>query len=169
MAEQERKKALQWHSAFYAGLQIEFAEEANYLIFENEHLLGTKPMQMDVLIVKKEEARFIKKNIGRIFRKSNIFEYKSPDDYFSIDDFYKVFGYACFYKSDVEKVDSIKTKEITITFVCERYPRNLLRHFKEELRFEVENQEQGIYYVQDSWFPIQILVTKELSVEQNLW
>ena len=63
---------LQWHPAFYAGLQIEFGAEANKLHFENEHHLGTKPKQIDVLIIKKEDATPITKNIGIIFRKHNI-------------------------------------------------------------------------------------------------
>ena len=40
---------LQWHPAFYAGIQIEFGEEAEYLEFKQEHSLGTKPKQIDVL------------------------------------------------------------------------------------------------------------------------
>lgn len=97
---EEKKSVLQWHPAFFAGLQIEFAEEAKYLEFESEHMLSSKPMQLDVLVIKKDKKRQIKKNIGRIFRTYNIVEYKSPDDSLSIDDFYKVYGYACFYKSD---------------------------------------------------------------------
>ena len=66
------EKMLQWHPAFYAGIQIELSEEADKLIYEREYNLGTKPMLIDVLI--------IKKNIGHIFRKYNIVEYKSPVD-----------------------------------------------------------------------------------------
>ncbi len=51
--EKEEKKLLQWHAAFFADIQIELAEEAQYLEFENEHMLSTKPMQLDVLIIKK--------------------------------------------------------------------------------------------------------------------
>lgn len=87
-----RTHALQWHPAFYADIQIELEEEAGLLVFENEHQLGTKPKEIDVLIVKKEAEVPIRKNIGRIFRKHNIVEYKSPTDYLSIDDFYKVYG-----------------------------------------------------------------------------
>ena len=80
--EQNREEQLlQWHSAFYAGIQIELEEEAEYLVFENEHMLGSKPMQLDVLIIKKEKERQIEKNIGRIFQTYNIVEYKSPEDY----------------------------------------------------------------------------------------
>ena len=71
---------LQWHPAFYAGIRIEFREEAEKLVFENEHQLGTKPKEIDVLIIKKNSSDRIRKNIGRIFRKHNILEYKSPDD-----------------------------------------------------------------------------------------
>ncbi len=44
-------------------------------------------------------------NIGRIFRKYNIIEYKSPVDYLGIDDFYKVYGYLGFYKADTQEED----------------------------------------------------------------
>ena len=90
--------ATYWHPAFYAGIQIELEDDADNLVFENEHQLGKKPMEIDVLIIKKETDRPVKKNIGRIFKKYNIIEYKSPDDSLSVDDFYKVYGYTCFYK-----------------------------------------------------------------------
>ena len=131
------KEVLQWHPAFYAGLQIEFEEEKDNLIFENEHQLGTKPKEIDVLIIKKEKDVPIKKNIGRIFRKHNIVEYKSPTDYLSIDDFYKVYAYACFYKADTEKQNSIPISEITITFVCKRYPGKLINHLKKVWKYQM--------------------------------
>ena len=38
MSEQKtEEKYFQWHSAFYAGIQIELEKEADCLIFENEH------------------------------------------------------------------------------------------------------------------------------------
>ena len=66
--EERPKKLLQWHPAFYAGIRIELEEEAEQLVFENEHMLSTKPMQIDVLIIKKDADRSIQKNIGQIFR-----------------------------------------------------------------------------------------------------
>lgn len=77
--------ARQWHPAFYAGLQIELSQERENLIFENEHQLGTRPKEIDVLIVKKKPDTVIHKNIGQIFKRYNIIEYKSPSDYLSID------------------------------------------------------------------------------------
>ena len=159
---------IQWHPAFYAGIQIEFGKEAKYLTFESEHLLGSKPMQIDV-IVKNEENRTLKKNIGRIFRRYNIIEYKGPGDYLSIDDFYKVYGYACFYKSDTRITDTIKIQDLTITLVSQCYPRKLIAHLRRKRGYEVKRIEPGIYRVKGDMVPIQILVTRRMSSEKNLW
>ena len=43
-----------WHPAFYADIQIELQEDADNLEFESEHQLGTNPMEIDVLIIKKK-------------------------------------------------------------------------------------------------------------------
>ena len=160
---------LQWHPAFFAGIQIELCKEEGKVSFESEHQLGTKPMLIDVLIIKKNSDEPMEKNIGRIFRKHNIVEYKSPKDYLSIDDFYKVYGYACFYKADVTKVDSIRVDEITLTFVCKGYPRKLMGHLREVRGFAVELFEAGIYYIKGDIFPIQLIVTSQLSKEENFW
>ncbi len=167
--ELKKKRVIYWHPAFYADIQIELKDEADKLTFENEHHLSKKPMQIDVLIIKKEKAGPIRKNIGRIFKKHNVIEYKSPGRSLGIDDFYKVYGYACFYKADVTRADSISAKEVTITFVSERYPRKLIRHLRTIRKYEVEKAEDGIYNVKGDVFSIQILVTKELSEKENLW
>lgn len=127
---EQKEKTIQWHPAFLAGIQIELGDEAKYLSFEAEHQLGTKQMAIDVLI-KKEKERVI--------------EYKSPTDYLSVDDFYKVYGYACFYKSDVPNVDSISIEELTITLVSTSYPRKLIRHLREVRKYQIHRAERGIF------------------------
>lgn len=170
MKEQKKEnKPLQWHPAFYAGIQIELKENADCLIFENEHQLGTKPMEIDVLIIKKNSELPIQKNIGRIFRKYNLIEYKSPDDYLSIDDFYKVYGYCCFYKADSVNVDQIKIEELTISFVCNKYPNKMIQHLQRKRGFVVETVENGIYQVKGDIIPMQIIVTSRLTKKENLW
>lgn len=160
---------LQWHPAFYASLQIELEEEADKLIFENEHQLGTKPKQIDVLIIKKNSKEQIHKNIGRIFREHNIVEYKSPDDYLSVDDFYKVYGYACFYKADAPREDSVPAEEITISFVSKSYPAKMMKHLQEVRGLDIIKGEEGIYYICNDIFLMQMIVTSKLSEETNLW
>lgn len=165
----KERSVLQWHPAFYAGIQIELSEEAEKLTFENEHQLGTKPKEIDVLIIKKSSEERIQKNIGQIFQTHNIVEYKSPDDYLSIDDFYKVYGYACFYKSDVSGADTIKAEEITISFVCRKCPRKLITHLKKVRHMRVDRHADGIYYISGDIFRMQFIITSELSEENNLW
>ena len=170
MAEETNgKKKLQWHAAFFAEIQIELAEDADKLLFENEHQLSTKPMSIDVLIIKKVKDEPIKKNIGRIFLGHNIIEYKSLDDYLSIDDFYKVVGYACIYKADVQNTDSIKGNDITVTFVCRKYPVKMMKHLQEDYGYGLEEIFGGIYYISGGMFPMQLVVTSKLSKEENFW
>lgn len=170
MATKKKTKGkLPWHSAFFAGIQIEFEEEAEKLTFENEHQLGTDPMRIDVLIIKKHTEEQIQKNIGRIFRDYNIIEYKSPEQYLSIDAFYKVLGYACFYKSDVQYVDTIKVDGITISYISKSYPRNLIKHLKSVRGYELIPKGNGIWYIEGGMFPMQLIVTSRLSKEDNFW
>ena len=170
MAKEEKApERLQWHPAFYAGIQIELEEEREKLIFENEHQLSTKPMEIDVLVIKKQPDVQIRKNIGRIFRGHNIIEYKSPEDSFSINDFYKVYGYACFYKSDTETVDEIKADDITITFVVKKFPRKMLKELQRTRNLQVVKFDKGIYHISGELFQIQIIYTAELSKENNFW
>ena len=164
----DTRKLLQWHPAFFAGIQIELKDEADNLIFEQEHPLGTKPMSIDVLI-KKEEDISIRKNIGRIFRKYNILEYKGPGDYLSVDDFYKVYGYTCFYKADALGTDTIKVDELTISLISERFPKAMVRHLKKERGYNVKLMEDGIFYIEGDKIPIQLIVTSQLSDKENLW
>ncbi len=166
--EEQPKKLLQWHAAFYAGIRIELEPEAENLIFKNEHMLGTKPMQVDVLITKKDAQKGIRKNIGQIFRKYNLIEYKSPDDYVSINDFYKVLGYAYFFIADTVHVNEISEEEISISFVCSKYPRKLVEYLYSSGR-TLEQKQAGIYYVYGERFAIQILVCSGLPEENNLW
>ena len=93
----------------------------------------------------------------------------SPDDSLSVDDFYKVYGYTCFYKADARYVNSVPADELTITFVAEKYPRKMIEHLEKFKKYRVEEKEKGIYYVYGDLIPIQILITKKLSAEENLW
>jgi hypothetical protein len=119
--------------------------------------------------LRKKETQILKKNIGKIFRRYNIVEYKSPDDYLCIDDFYKGYAYTYFYKADRTPVNSILLEELPISFVCQNYPRELFRHIVGERKLQIEKVYAGIYYVIGDTLPIQIIVTGELSKKESLW
>lgn len=163
------KKMLQWHPAFYAVLQIELQDEFKHLDYENEHMLGTKPKQIDVLVIKNKDNIQIKKNIGRIFKKYNIIEYKNPKDYLSIDDFYKCYAYACLFKQEGSGREPIDITDITLTLVSRSFPLKLINHWKRVREFQIVKQEEGIFYILGDIMPIQLLITRMLSKEENLW
>jgi len=117
----ENEESIAWHPAFFDAIRMELDEYSVNLQFLSEFPLNTEPLKIDVVIIKKSKDISIKKNIATIFRKDNILEYKSPLDYVSIDDFYHVYAYACLYKV----LNKIDIRDITLTFVESRYPREL--------------------------------------------
>lgn len=138
----EQKKN-QWHPGFAAAIRMELKENREGLTFEEEHPLSKKPLQIDMLIIKNEKNVKIKNKIGRIFRRYNIVEYKSPDDSMSVDTFYKVVGYACLYKVSSEYENAYDAEEITITLVRQRYPITLMRYL---VTFIAKRYQQGNLY-----------------------
>jgi hypothetical protein len=94
MAADEKRNAkdsgIQWHPAFYQAIMLELEQYKGVLQFTPEYPLTTEPLRVDVLIIKKEKDVTIEKNIAAIFRSDNVVEYKSPEDYVSVADFYKV-------------------------------------------------------------------------------
>ena len=163
------KTKLQWHPAFGAALRITLQDEMKYLEMHEEHLLSKKPLQMDILIIKKTQDIQIKKKIGMIFRKHNIIEYKSPEDSLSVNDFYKVYGYSCIYQSNTDRVKEIDPEELTLTFACSHYPRKLLRHLETVRGMRAEYQGGGIYYLKGDPIPMQLLITPKLTYKENYW
>lgn len=163
------KELLQWHPGFYAAFGAEVGEVKLGLRLQNEYPLGTKPIVIDVLAIRTKNDYQLTKNIIHIFRKHNIIEYKNPEESLSVNDYYKVLAYACYYIADTEHILEIEPWEITITFVCNHYPRELVKHLQEMYNIHTENKEEGIYYVKGSIFPIQIIIIHELSPKKNLW
>lgn len=150
-------------------MQLELKEYRGWLLFEKEHNLNTKPLQIDLLVIRKEEAGNIGNEIGRIFRKYNIWEYKSPKQQLDIDSFYKSEAYEDLYKSYGETSDGRKADDITVSIVRDGKPEKLLRYFTEH-GIRIGNPYRGIYYVLDKVpFPTQIIVTRELGRGQHTW
>ncbi|MCL2379988.1 MAG: hypothetical protein FWC64_00170 [Treponema sp.] len=154
-----------WHPAFFEAIQMEFNEYRNTLQFLSEHQLTKEPLRIDVVVIKKAADVEIKKSIGAIFRGVNILEYKSPDDYVSVEDFYLVYSYACLYVS-LYKTD---IDDLTLTFVESRRPEKLIEHLTKKRNFTVEKNGHGIYIVKGDVLPIQIINNRELSTEESVW
>jgi hypothetical protein len=87
-----KENHIDWHQGFRSALQLEFQAYQDALEFQGEVSLNAKPLRIDAVIKKKADIA-IPKQIARLFRKINILEYKSPEDYLSVDDWYKCLGY----------------------------------------------------------------------------
>ena len=160
---------IQWHPGFVAAMNLELAGERENLVYEKEYNLNVKPLEIDLLVIKKDRNIQIANETGRLFRGHNIMEYKSPDDHLDIDTFYKSEAYACLYKAYGERVDERAADDITVSIVRDGKPEGLFEYFREH-KIRMENPYCGIYYVMDGvLFPTQIIVTKELDKGSHIW
>lgn len=80
---------IQWHPGFVAAMNLELGENRADVIYEKEYNLNTKPLEIDLLVIKKDPGVQMVNEIGKLFRGHNIVEYKSPGDHMDIDAFYK--------------------------------------------------------------------------------
>ncbi len=159
---------IQWHPGFYGAAELEFLSNKGDLEFQREFNLSKEPIRMDLLIIKKLADVRIENELGHIFKKYNVAEFKSPDDALSIDDYYKTVGYACLYKGLGETVDQIPADELTISIFRESYPREMFEAMK-NLGMEIKERYPGIYYIsgKQALFDTQIVVTKQLDKETH--
>ena len=164
---QKKSQKLQWHPAFCSALRLELLEDAENLEFTDEFQLTEKPLQIDCTVVKVKRDCKIKNEIGKIFRKHNIFEYKSPMDELNIDTFYKAVAYAYLYKVLPNHVNEIPAEEITITLIRDRKPVKLLGEL-EKSGYGYKKEAAGIYYVNGAMFPMQIIESSELDVDMHV-
>ncbi len=160
---------IQWHPGFVAAMSLEFEDNRDNLIFEKEYNLNTGPLEIDLLVIKKEPGVRMVNDIGKLFRGHNIMEYKSPEDHMDIDAFYKATAYGCLYKSYGESVNERPADDITISIIRDIKPEGLFRYFKER-DIRVTNPYEGIYYVLDAvLFQTQIIVGGELRQKEHTW
>ena len=160
---------VQWHPGFVAAMNLELAKNRDDLIFVKEYNLNTKPLEIDLLVIKKDTDASIENEIGEIFKGHNILEYKSPQDHLDIDTFYKVGAYASLYKSYGETVDAIKADDITVSLVRDAKPVELFKYF-EAHQYSITCPCRGIYYIEGAvLFPTQIIVTRELESDAHIW
>lgn len=106
-------------------------------------------MEIDLLVIKKDRDIQVANKIGKIFRKYNKLEYKSPDDSLNIDAFYKAGAYAGLYKAYGETVDERRACDITVSMIREARPDDLFAYFKNH-GIHMENPYRRIYYVMGS-------------------
>jgi hypothetical protein len=158
---------IQWHPGFCGAAELEFRKNKDILKFEAEHKLSKQPLSIDLLIVKKQKDVVLENELGHIFRKYNILEYKSPGDDMNIDDYAKTISYAGLYKSLGKKVDAIPFKEVSVSMFRETYPEKMVKQLREN-GLTVEKAYPGIYYVTGNpLYATQIVALNQLDEETH--
>ena len=164
-----KDKKIQWHPGFIAAMNLELRDSRDSLIFEKEHNLNTKPLEVDLLIIKKDASLRISNEIGAFFRGHNIIEYKAPGDSLGVDEFYKAMAYAGLYKAYGKTVDERKAHDITVTLIRDAVPKGLFGYLGSHGR-PVSPRAGGIYHIGGNLlFPVQVIVTRELDGKAHAW
>ena len=161
-----KQDKIYWHEAFFSAIQLELHEYADMLTFEAERKLSEEALIMDLLVIKKKPDAVVGKNIGRIFKEHNIFEYKSESDYLSVWDYNKaVLGYAGIYSS----FEKALVEQITVSFVVTAKPIKLFEYLQSTRNLVIDEASPGVYRVLGDVFPVQVIESKKLSGDENIF
>lgn len=60
-------------------------------------------------------------------------------------------------------------QNISLSFLSTSYPRKLFKHLTKDCKLMIEKFSPGVYYISNEMYQTQVLVTKELSPEENLY
>jgi hypothetical protein len=90
---------------------------------------------------------------------------KSPDDYFSVSEFYKVLSYAFLYAA----LNKTPIEDLTLSIIETRHPRELFKHVEAERLGGIRETAPGICQIAGYPLPIQVIESKKLPAEENLW
>jgi hypothetical protein len=147
-ADPAKKSNIQWHAAAKQAFQLELLPWRRHLDFQFDHTLTTGSLAIDIIIIKKDGAEAIPKTFAALFRRFNIVEYKSPEDYISVEDFFKVHAYAYLYLGRQKGADQTN---LTLTFIGSRTPEALLKYLENSPHYSLEKAAEGVYYVKGTY------------------
>lgn len=165
----QKKSSINWHKAISCAIKIELIDFSPFLEFYEEYILGKNSYRINLLIIKKLTPQMIPINIARIFRDYNLFEIKGLGSTLGTDAYYKTVGYAGLFINQTGESNQLTANDVTLTFLCIRYPRKLIRHLTKERHLTVAKSSAGIYTIAKETFYSQIIVMKELPSEENLY
>jgi hypothetical protein len=77
--------------------------------------------------------------------------------------------YASLLITSREKPNQLNRHSVSLSFLCFHYPRKLFRHLQKDCGLTIEKYAPGIYYILNDIYRAQVLVSGELSEEENLY
>ena len=164
-----KQTRVNWHEAACCALQIELRDYSDILEYMEEYVLGKNHYRIDLLVIKKLTNQVISKNIALIFKTFNLFEIKGVGSTVGMDSYYKTIGYAGLLISQTGEKDQYSSLDVSLTILSCHYPMKLIKHLRNERKLSVEKISPGVYHINKETFSTQIIVTKELPPEDNLY
>ena len=164
-----KKSRVNWHEAASCAFQIELKAYSDLLEYISEYILGKDNYRIDLLIIKKLTDMTIPKNIANIFKTFNLIEIKGIGSSVSIDSYYKLIGYAGLFIYQTGELNQYSALDVSLTLLSFHYPRNLIKHLRKERKLTVAKISPGVYHINKETFTAQIIVTKELPPDENLY
>ena len=150
-------------------MKLELMADEKNLEFHEEQFLDERKQRFDLLIIKKKREVRIRNEIGAIFNKFNIIEYKNPNDTLDIGELHKVLSYTSRYLYERHDYDEYAADAYTMTLIRDTMPEKLFRQLAgSDMRYvEVH---PGIYEITDKLpFRTQVIVTGRLSEDGHAW
>ena len=87
----------QWHPQFVTSLKEALSDALpGDVEIIPEQALSSKPLDIDVVVVKKRKSARLRHPLADIFRTYNLFEFKNPDDRLDSNDYDKAMAIARF-------------------------------------------------------------------------
>ena len=157
--EARKKHGIDWHIGCQGAMQAILVDYRDKLQFTPEYQLYSKPLRLDNIIIKTEPGLLIDKNIARHFLSHNIVEFKSYRDSLSIPAYLKGIAYVHLYP----EASNTSYKDVTLTFICTRHPRKLLKELRSSGVNTITEPYPGIYAIGGERFPVRIIEVKRLS------
>ena len=174
----------QFHPAFCDAMTQIFEHDNVEYVYEREYNLNSMPNRIDLLVIRLDENKGVGDNnececdddkehskeqsvngIAKLCRTYNIFEYKSPGQQLSVDEYYVAMAYAYLYAG---KTKNATMEDITVSFVREGKPHKLMSYFKNN-GYQITEYEKGIYHIiRKNHVDMQIIVTRELD-DKYIW
>ena len=156
----------QYHPAFCDAMTLILDHDTVSYTYEREYNLNSMPNRIDLLVIKNKDDEESSYGLGKLFRRYNLFEYKSPGQSLGDNEYHTAMAYAhlyCGYGKDV------KYEDITISFVRDGKPYKLMSQLEEQ-GFTISEVEAGIYHVRKTGhIDMQIVVTRSVCDQQYIW
>ena len=151
----ERSVRNEYHPALCNAIELELYYDRDCLEFQQSVTLNTLPREIDLLVIRKEKPSIIKNELGKIFRRCNIWEFKGYAAELNVAVYYKTMSYVYEYLSEHKELDGIN--DVTISFLREGRPVKLMKWLEKEGYEKKESPGWIVRYAKTGYPDLQIV------------